>query len=94
MIPESLAQLLGAAASVTLVRGTLVFCTALAVTVLVKRLAGEIRHLVWLGVIAASFSSPWPGSSCPPLTSRSRGPRRRACASRRRPRCPGWNTPG
>jgi len=58
MIPESVTHLIAAAASVTLVRGTLVFLAAVAVSALVKKLSGEIRHLVWLGVVASFLLIP------------------------------------
>ncbi|MGA2766240.1 MAG: M56 family metallopeptidase [Spirochaetia bacterium] len=58
MIPESLGHLLSAMASVTLVRGTLVFCAACAVMAVAKRLSSEVRHLVWVGVVASFLLIP------------------------------------
>lgn len=58
MIPEPLANLLGAAVSLTLARGTIVFGAALAVTAAARKLHSEIRHLVWLGVIASFLLVP------------------------------------
>ena len=58
MIPEELGNLLGAAVSVAVVRGTLVFCAALVVVALARGLAPEARHLVWLGVIASFMLIP------------------------------------
>ncbi len=51
-------HLLGALLAVTLVRGLAVFLVALAVTSLARKLAGETRHLIWLGVIASFMLTP------------------------------------
>ena len=53
MIVERWLHLAGALLAVTLVRGMAVFLLALAVTTLAKKLSGETRHLIWLGVIAS-----------------------------------------
>jgi beta-lactamase regulating signal transducer with metallopeptidase domain len=58
MIYERWAQLLGAALVVALVRGLALLLAAYAVTALFKRLSGEARHLIWLGVIAGVLLIP------------------------------------
>jgi len=58
VIVERWLHLLGAVLAVTLVRGAAVFLVALAVTGLAKRLAGETRHLIWLGVIGSFLLIP------------------------------------
>jgi hypothetical protein len=58
MISERWAQLLGAALVVTLVRGLALFLAAYAATALLKRLSGQVRHLIWLGVIAGVLLVP------------------------------------
>jgi beta-lactamase regulating signal transducer with metallopeptidase domain len=53
MILERWLNLLGAALAVTLVRGLVVFLVAFAVMGWCRKLSAEVRHLVWLGVIAS-----------------------------------------
>jgi len=48
----------GALLVVTLGRGLPVFIAALAVTALVKKLSGETRHVIWLGVILSFLLIP------------------------------------
>jgi bla regulator protein blaR1 len=58
MIFARVLHLAGAALTVTLVRGLVVFLAALAVTSLWRKLSAESRHLVWLGVIAGFLLIP------------------------------------
>ena len=71
MIPEEIANFLGAAVTVAVVRGTIIFGAALAAVSLARKLAPEARHLVWLGVIAAFVLVPlaWLGLPALPLDS-------------------------
>lgn len=57
-MPDGIVNLLGAIVSVTLVRGSLVFVAACTVLALAKKLSGESRHLVWLGVTASFIFIP------------------------------------
>lgn len=67
MIPEELASLLGSAASVALVRGTIVFFAALTVISLARKLPVEARHILWLGVIASFLLIPLAWLALPAL---------------------------
>jgi len=58
VILEGWLHLVGALLAVTLVRGLAVFLVALAVTSLARKLAGETRHLIWLGVIGSFLLIP------------------------------------
>jgi len=75
MIPEGLAHLLGAVASVAIVRGSLVFCIAYAATSFAKRLPSAARHLVWLGVIGSFVLIPLAWLVLPTMTIGSGFPR-------------------
>jgi beta-lactamase regulating signal transducer with metallopeptidase domain len=66
MTPET-AHFLGALFSVAIVRGTLVFCAAWAVTSLAKRLSAEVLHLLWMGVIAGFVLIPLAWLALPSL---------------------------
>jgi beta-lactamase regulating signal transducer with metallopeptidase domain len=66
MTPET-AQFLGALFSVAIVRGTLIFCVAFAVTTLARKLPSEARHLIWLGVIAGFVLIPLAWLALPSL---------------------------
>jgi beta-lactamase regulating signal transducer with metallopeptidase domain len=58
MVPDRLVQSLGAVATVTLVRGALVFAVAFGATLLARRLPAEVRHLAWLAVLASFILIP------------------------------------
>jgi beta-lactamase regulating signal transducer with metallopeptidase domain len=58
MTLERVMNLAGAALTVTLVRGLVVFLAAFTVMSLWRKLAAESRHLVWLGVIAGFLLIP------------------------------------
>ncbi len=60
-------HLAGALLAVTLVRGLAVFLVAWAVTRLARKLAGETRHLIWLGVIASFLLIPLAWLLLPPI---------------------------
>jgi beta-lactamase regulating signal transducer with metallopeptidase domain len=58
MIAESTIEVLAGVLSVTVIRGTLVFAAAGAVTALARRLSSGVRHLVWLAVILSFLLIP------------------------------------
>jgi beta-lactamase regulating signal transducer with metallopeptidase domain len=58
MVPDRLVQSLGAVATVTLVRGALVFAVAVGATLLAHRMRPEARHIVWFAVLASFLLIP------------------------------------